>query len=374
MKVFIKKEGASTVEGKITKMFTYEGLERVETTSASSGEIVVIAGLPSIYIGETICENADSIPLPAICIDEPTISLNFLVNDSPFAGRDGKYVTGRQLRERLARELETNVGLKVDFSPETNRVGKTPYFKVYGRGELHIAILIENMRREGYELQVSQPQVIIKEDAGVKMEPFEEVIIDVKEKLSSSVIQTLSERRGQLLEMKEHGGNVRIIFEIPTRGLLGYRSQFIIDTKGEGILSSRFTAFKEYIGPIDRHSFGSMISMASGIALAYSLWNLQERGRIYVNPGTPVYEGMIIGNVTKGDNLDVNPTKNKQMTNVRNSGNDDAILLETPLLLTIERGMEIMAEDDFLEVTPKNVRLRKKYLRETDRTRAARSK
>jgi len=365
--VFIKKPtGLEIVSGKITKLFTFEGAVRKEVSEAIAGDIVMLAGLPTVYIGDTVAGSQDASPLPAIAIDEPTISLDFLVNDSPLAGREGKMVTTRQIRERLEKELEVNVGLKVDFS-EGDR------YKVYGRGELHISILLETMRREGFELQVSQPQVILhKTDDGQITEPYEEVVVDVRVENSSSVIQKLSRRKAVLMEHKEHENIARLTFEIPTRGLLGYRGEFVIDTKGEGIISSRFIGFKSYAGDIEKHTFGSMISMENGTALAYSIWNLQERGLIYIDPGTPVYEGMIIGNVTKGDDLDVNPTKNKQMTNVRNAGNDDAILIIPPLRLTIERGLEIMQEDEYLEITPKSVRLRKKYLTKTDRARAAR--
>ena len=261
--------GVSEV-GKITKLFTFQGIERKAVDEANAGDIVMFAGFPDIYIGETITDSADTPPLPAISIDEPTISLLFLVNDSPFAGRVGKFVTTRQIRTRLERELEVNVGLKVDFDQDR--------FKVYGRGELHIAILLENMRREGYELQVSQPQVIIKEEHGQKLEPYEELIIDVPQEHSGTVIEKLGKRRATMKDMKEHHGNVRIIFEIPTRGLLGYRSQFMIDTRGEGILSSRFVEFRQYAGEIKKRDTGSMISMASGKALGFALWNLQDRG------------------------------------------------------------------------------------------------
>ncbi len=364
--VFVKKPGSSeVVSGKITKLFTFEGVNRKEVTEAESGDIVMVAGLPSIYIGDTITTSETAETLPAIAVDEPTISLDFLVNDSPFAGREGKFVTTRQIRARLEKELEVNVGLKVEFT-EGDR------YRVYGRGELHISILLEYMRREGFELQVSQPQVIVKEIDGVKSEPYEEAIVDARNENASSVIQKLSRRKGILMGHKEHEGIARLTFEIPTRGLLGYRGEFVIDTKGEGILASRFIGFKPHAGVIEKHTFGSMISMENGTALAYSIWNLQERGSIYIDPGTPVYEGMILGNVLKGDDLDVNPTKNKQMTNVRMSGNDEAILIIPPLRLTIERGLEIMQEDEYLEITPKSVRLRKKFLTKTDRARAGR--
>ncbi len=338
--------------GKITKLFTFEGLNKKEVIEAGAGDIVMIAGFSDIYIGETIVDNVDTPALSAIAIDEPTISLEFLVNDSPFAGREGKFVTSRQLRERLERELEVNVGLKVDF-------GETDHFKVYGRGELHIAIFLENMRREGYELQVSQPQVIIKEEGGQKLEPYEELIIDVPQVSSGTVIEKLGKRRAIMKDMKEHHGSIRIIFEIPTRGLLGYRSQFVIDTKGEGILSSRFIAFRPYAGDIKKREVGSMISMVSGKALAFALWNLQERGVLYIGPTTEVYEGMVVGNTSKGEEMSVNPTKGKQLTNMRASGSDEAITLIPPYTITIERGLEVMAEDEYLEITPKSARLRK---------------
>jgi GTP-binding protein len=360
--VFVRNNQGKSSKAKITKIFTFEGMQKVEENEAIAGDIVMVSGMPDVYIGDTVCALDTQELLPAIAVDEPTISLNFIVNDSPFGGREGKFVTSRQIRERLEKELEVNVGLKVDFS-------ETDSFKVFGRGELHVSILLEMMRREGFELQVSQPQVIIKEVDGVKMEPFEEAIIDVRTELTGSIIDKLNRRRGMLTNLKEHENMTRLTFEIPTRGLLGYRNEFIIDTRGEGILSARFVGFKPYAGEIKRHTFGSMISMATGKALAYSLWNLQERGSLYIPANIDVYEGMILGNVTKGDDLDVNPTKNKQMTNVRNAGNDDAIDLIPPILLTIERGLEIMQGDEYLEITPKSVRLRKEHLNKAMRAR-----
>ncbi|OGM98230.1 MAG: GTP-binding protein TypA [Candidatus Yanofskybacteria bacterium RIFCSPHIGHO2_01_FULL_39_8b] len=364
--VFIKKPDGDTRTGKITKLFTFHGMDRKEAAEALAGDIVMIAGLPDIYIGETVCTNKEQEPLSAIKIDEPTISLNFLVNDSPFAGRDGKFVTGRQIRERLERELEVNVGLKVDFSP-------SEFYKVYGRGELHIAILLENMRREGYELQVSQPQVIIKEIDGQPLEPFEEAIVDVPENLSGVVIQKMGQRSGKMTTMEQHHGEVRFTFEIPTRGLLGFRNEFMIDTKGEGILSSRFIEFRAHVGEIKRRHVGSMVSMETGKALGFSLFNLQDRGTLYIAPNTEVYEGMVIGDVSKGMDMTVNPIKGKKLTNMRAAGSDENILLTPPFRVSLERGLEIMAEDEYLEVTPKNIRLRKKYLTEVDRIRAGRA-
>ena len=360
-------------KGKITKLFSFEGINRKETDFATSGDIVLLAGIPDIYIGETLCEDESVEPLPHIAIDEPTLSLNFLVNDSPFAGREGKFVTSRQIKERLEKELEINVGLKVDFSPDQGENNMGPsFFKVYGRGELHVAILLENMRREGFEMQVSQPEVIIKEEGGVKTEPYEELVIDVPMEFSGSVIEKIGKRRGIMKDMVEKEGIARVIFDIPTRGLLGYRGEFIIDTKGEGIMSSRVTGFNEYAGEIKKREYGSMTSMVAGKAVAFSLANLQERGILYIEHGTEVYEGMVVGNVLKGDDMSVNPTKGKQLTNMRASGTDEAITLNPVFILSIERGLEVMNHDEYLEVTPKSVRLRKRYLAEIDRVKAKR--
>jgi len=325
------------------------------------------AGLPNIYIGETICETDNEEALPAINIDEPTISLNFLVNNSPFAGKEGKFVTNRQIKERLEKELEINVGLKIDFS-------STDHYKVYGRGEMHIAILLENMRRENFELQISQPNVIIKEKDGQKLEPFEELTIIVPPEMSGIVIEKIAKRRGTMMEMKPDHGNTKLIFEMPTRGLLGYRNEFVVDTRGEGILYTHVLGFKPHVGEIERHDLGSMVSRNTGKALGFSLFNLQDRGVLYIDANTQIYEGMVIGNVAKGNDLAVNPTKGKQLTNMRASGADEAIHLTPPLDLSLERGMGIMSEDEYLEITPLSVRLRKKHLTENDRVRAARRK
>lgn len=361
----VKKMDGKTETGRVTKIFTFRGINRTESQETIAGDIAMIAGFPEIEIGETICQNSDQIALPAIAIDEPTISLRFLVNDSPFAGKEGKFVTGQQIKERLEKELEINVGLKIDFSA-------SEYFIVSGRGELHIAILLENMRREGYEVQVSQPQVIIKEIEGKKSEPFEEVTVDVPSLMSGIIIETLGKRKGTMIDMQNHGSRTRMIFEMPTRGLLGYRGQFMVETKGEGILCSRVIGFRTFSGEIRRKDVGSMVSMASGKALGFSLANLQERGTLYVGAGTTVYEGMVIGNVTKGNEMAVNPIKGKQMSNMRSSGADAAIHLTPHFDLSIERGLEVMNEDEYLEVTPTSVRLRKQYLSETDRIRAGR--
>jgi GTP-binding protein len=350
-KVFTKKINGQTSTDKITKIYTFSGMDKKEVAVASTGDIVMIAGIPDIFIGETICQNETQEALPAIKVDEPTISLDFMVNSSPFTGRDGKLVTSRQIKERLEKELEINVGLKVDFSA-------TDRFKVSGRGELHIAILLENMRREGYELQVSQPRVIIKEIDGKKCEPFEEVTIDVPEKYTGVVIEKLARRQGTLQEMKPEPDHTRLIFEVPTRGLLGYRSEFTIDTKGEGIICTRIIGFKPCLEEIATSRLGSMVSMAAGKALGFSLANLQDRGELYIDPNTEVYEGMIIGNVSKGNDMEVNPIKGKHLTNMRASGADEALQLVPPNKLTLERGLEIIKKDEFLEITPNNIRLR----------------
>lgn len=358
--LFIKKPDGEIRPGKNTKIFSFKGIIREEVKEVTAGDIVMIAGIPDIYIGETIVTDQKTEMLPAIAIDEPTISLNFLVNDSPFAGREGKYVTSRQIRERLEKELEVNVGLKVDFN-------QNDFFTVYGRGELHIAVLLENMRREGYEIQVSEPQVIIKEENGQKLEPYEELIIDVPNDVAGAVIEKITKRRGLMQNMLERDGITRIIFQIPTRGLLGYRGQFVVDTKGEGILSSRFIGFKEFAGDITKREVGSMTSMVAGKAVSFALGNLQDRGVLYIGHGTEVYDGMVIGNVLKGDELAVNPIKGKQLTNMRASGTDETIYLKPAYTLTIERGLEIMNEDEYLEITPTSVRLRKKFLNEQER-------
>jgi len=363
--VTVKKPDGEARTGKITKIFSFKGLERVEAPQAEAGDIVIIAGLPDIFIGETITNDPTAEPLPAIAIDEPTITLNFLVNNSPLAGKEGKYVTSRQLREYLEKELEVNVGLKVDFVSPDN-------FKISGRGELHIAILLENMRRAGYEMQVSQPQVIFHEEDGVRTEPFEEVIIDTPSEFQGAVIEKLGQRAFVLQNLTQHDNLVRLTLEGPTRGLLGYRSQFVIDTKGEGIMSSRVVGFKPYAGEVKKRQVGSMTSMATGKALGYALWMLQERGVLYINPATEVYEGMVIGNTSKGEEMVVNPTKGKNLTNVRSSGNDEAINLFPPYILTIERGLETMAGDEYLEITPESVRLRKQDLTESARAKSKR--
>lgn len=360
--IFIKHKNAETKKGKIVKLSTFEGVRQKEVNEAIAGDIVLIAGLTEISIGDTVTDNEAAEPLPAINVDEPTVSLQFLVNSSPFAGREGKYVTSRQIGERLLKEMEINVGLQVESA------GGDAY-NVKGRGEMHIAILLENMRREGYELSVSQPKVIIKEEEGQKLEPFEEVTVDVPSEFQGTVIERLGNRGFIMQNMIMHENQVRLLFEGPTRGLLGYKNQFIIDTRGEGILASRFIEFRQYYGEIKKRQVGSMISMTSGKALAFALWGLQDRGELYIDPGTEVYEGMVIGNTSKGEEMTVNPTKGKQLTNMRASGSDESIFLTPHRPLSIEIGLEIMQEDEYLEVCPVSIRLRKQFLKEGDRKR-----
>lgn len=355
-KVFLKRDDGAAHKGQVAKIFTFKGFNKEKIEQAEAGDIVMIAGLPDVSIGDTISTDENAELLPHIAVDEPTISLAFMVNNSPFSGKEGKFVTNSQLKERLEKELEVNVGLKIDFS-------KKDSYQVHGRGEMHIAILLENMRREGFEVQVSQPQVIIKEEDGKKLEPFEELTIDVPEEMSGMIIEKMAKRKGTMIEIKNNNGQTRLVFEIPTRGLLGLRSEFMVDTRGEGIMASQVVGFKEYTGEINRHEVGSMVSMATGRALGYSLDNLQTRGQLYIGPTVEVYEGMVIGNVSKGIDMDVNPTKGKQLTNMRSSGADQALKLTPPLELTLERGLEIMRDDELLEITPQSIRLRKKVLK-----------
>ena len=364
--IFVKSPNKEIRQAKIIKIFTFKGIQRNEVSEAQAGDIVMIAGIDDIDIGETICEKEDAEMLPTITVDEPTIALDFLVNNSPFAGKEGEFVTREQIRERLKKELEINVGLKVEFDGDN--------FTVFGRGELHIAVLLENMRREGFELQVSQPKVIIKEIDGEKKEPFEELTITVPEEFSGAIIEKLGKRKGVMTDMKHETDGVRMLFEIPTRGSLGYRNEFIVDTKGEGILSSRFLEFRSYTGEIKKRAVGSMISGETGKALGFSLANLQQRGALYIKASQEVYVGQVIGNTAKGDEMTVNPIKGKHLTNMRASGTDDALNLVPPIEITIEKGLEIMAEDEFLEITPKSVRLRKQFLTEAERTQSNRKK
>ena len=348
--------------GKISKIFTSLGLKRVETEMAEAGDIVTIAGIADIYVGETISSSPDAQPMPPITIDAPTLKMEFGVNSSPFAGKEGKFVTSRQIRDRLERELEMNVGLKIDFD---NSDGSS--YMVSGRGELHLSVLIETMRREGFELQVGAPEVIFRQEGNKKMEPIEQVVVSVPESFSGSIIEHLGKRKGIIKTMQTENGITNLEFDVPTRGLLGFRSVFTIETKGEGIIYSSFSHYDEYKGEIAKRDVGSMISGCPGTAMAYSLWNLQERGPILIEPGTDLYEGMIIGEHLKGGDLVVNPTKNKQLTNMRASGADEAIRLTPIRQMTLEDCLDYVQADEYVEITPISLRLRKKWLTETDR-------
>jgi len=353
---------------KIGQVFVYKGLARVEVKEAKAGDIVVISGIPEISIGETIGEVNQVQPMEMIGIEEPTLSMNFMVNNSPFAGQSGKFVTTRHIRARLEKELEVNVGLKVEEMADA-----TDGFKVSGRGELHLSILIENMRREGYEVAVSKPEVIMhRDDNGKLLEPVESVIISVPEKYSGAVISKLNVRKGQMESMLSEEGWTKMEFNVPTRGLLGYQSEFINDTHGEGTMVRHFASFEPHKGEIPQRQNGVLISQFNGETMAYSLFNLSDRGELLVAAGTKVYEGMIIGINSRSDDMTVNPTKNKKMSNVRSSGADEALKLIEPRLMTLEQALEFINDDELVEVTPTDIRIRKKVLNELDRKRSAR--
>ncbi len=355
-------EGTSRT-GKAAKLFTFRGLKRIEVPEVAAGDIAAVAGISDIYVGETIAGNNTVKPLPAIKVDPPSLAIHLMVNNSPFAGTEGKFVTSRQIRDRLEKELETNVGLRIEFSENAD------CFKVLGRGEMHLAVLIESMRREGFELQASQPEVVFQEKEGKIYEPIESVVITVPEEISGKIIELLSRRKGEMKNMNTEKEITMLEFEIPARGLLGIRSNFVILTKGEGTMYHSFCGIAPYAGHIEKRPVGSLISGETGDTTAYSLWNLQERGAIFIHPGTKVYEGMIIGEHNQGTDLTVNPIKGKKLTNVRSSGADDAINLTPPIKVTLEKALEYIKEDEYVEVTPQSIRLRKKFLTEAERKR-----
>ncbi len=353
----------------ISKLFVYKGLSRTNVSEAHSGDIVVIAGMPDISIGDTICDIDHVEPLEHIEIEEPTLSMNFHVNSSPFAGQSGKYVTSRNIKERLERELEVNVGLKVEPTDSAD------CFKVSGRGELHISILIENMRREGYELAVSKPEVILhKDENGTKVEPVEEVVCIAPSEYQGTIINKLNLRKGVMQDLNEENGYVRIVYQAPTRGLLGFRSEFINDTHGEGTLVRRIAGYEPYKGEIPQRMQGAMISTETGTAMTYALWNLQERGQLFISPQTEVYEGMIVGESAKNIDMDVNPLKNKKLTAIRSSGRDEAMLLTPARVFSLEEALEWINDDELVEVTPDAIRIRKKGLTAQDRRNLYRQK
>ena len=356
------------IKARINQVLTFEGLERVVSEEAVAGDIVLVNGIEEVGIGMTICapEQADALPL--LRVDEPTLTMNFMVNNSPLAGREGKFVTSRQIRERLEREVKSNVALKVEFTQDSDT------FIVSGRGELHLTILLENMRREGYEMGVGRPRVVMKEIDGVKQEPYELLTVDVEDSHQGAVMEELGRRKGDMQDMVSDGrGRVRLEYRIPARGLIGFQGQFLTLTRGTGLASHIFDDYGPVKGDMDERRNGVLISQEDGVAVAYALWKLQERGRMFVSPGEALYEGMIIGIHSRDNDLVVNPIKGKQLTNVRASGTDEAVRLEPAIELTLEKAVEFIADDELVEITPKSIRLRKRYLKEHDRKRASRT-
>ena len=355
--IAVLKVDGRAEQTRVTKLFAFDGLKRVEIDQAAAGDIVCLAGIDDITIGETIADPADPVAVPHIAVDEPTVSMIFGVNTSPMAGRDGQYVTSRNLRDRLARELLGNVSLRVEDTDTPEQI------KVIGRGELQLSILIEMMRREGYEVQVSRPDIVTKEANGVRMEPVEDLVIDVPEEFQGVVIAQAGTRRGVLTKMVNHGsGRVRLEFRIPARGLIGFRSQFMTDTKGTGIMNHIFAGWEPWHGAIPARATGALVADRTGVATAYAIFNLQERGEIFIEPATSVYEGMIIGENSRPNDMDVNVTKEKKQTNMRASTADEAIRLIPPRTLSLEQAIEFINDDELVEVTPKSIRLRKRIL------------
>ena len=352
------KQDGTTQNVKIVKLYSFEGLQRVECAEARMGDLVAVSGIAELNIGETVCDKEHPDPLPFVKIDEPTISMNFMVNDSPFAGREGKFVTSRNIRARLFKEVETNVSMRVEETETTDS------FKVSGRGELHLSILIETMRRQGYEFQVSRPQVIYKHGPnGELLEPMELLIVEVPESYVGAVMEKIGSRRGELENMDvRDGGSTHIEFKIPARGLIGYRSEFMTDTNGNGIMNNLFAGYEEYKGDIQMRERGSIVVHEDGESTGYGLFNTQDRGRLFIGPGVPVYEGMIVGECAKSEDIVCNVCKRKQMTNTRASGSDDALRLVPHTVLSLEQSMEFIGEDELLEITPESIRLRKKIL------------
>ena len=365
--VAVAKGDGQIEQKKINQVFVYRGLKRMAVDQAEAGDIVVISGIADISIGETICDPADPQPLEMIHIEEPTLSMYFMVNKSPFAGKSGKFVTSRHIRERLNKELEVNVGLKVEETDSTDS------FKVSGRGELHLSILIENMRREGYELAVSKPEVIMRRgDHNQVQEPIEEVVLSVPDEYSGSVISKLNVRKGMMQEMHSENGFTHLEYLVPTRGLLGYRSEFINDTRGEGTMVRRFAKFDDYVGEIPQRTNGVVIAQEEGVATPYAIFNISERVQMFIEPGTKVYEGMIIGMNARSDDMVVNPCKAKKATNMRAAGSDDNIKLAPARTFTLEEALEFIDDDELVEIVPDDIRLRKKYLKELERRRSGR--
>jgi GTP-binding protein len=359
---------SQAVKARINQVLTFEGLERVVSEEAVAGDIVLVNGIEEVGIGATICAPEQPDALPLLRVDEPTLTMNFMVNNSPLAGREGKFVTSRQIRERLEREVKSNVALKVEFTQDSDT------FIVSGRGELHLTILLENMRREGYELGVGRPRVVMKEIDGVKQEPYELLTVDVEDSHQGAVMEELGRRKGDMQDMVSDGrGRVRLEYRIPARGLIGFQGQFLTLTRGTGLASHIFDDYGPVKGDMEERRNGVLISQEDGVSVAYALWKLQERGRMFVAPGEALYEGMIIGIHSRDNDLVVNPIKGKQLTNVRASGTDEAVRLEPAIELTLEKAVEFIADDELVEITPKSIRLRKRHLKEHDRKRASRS-
>jgi GTP-binding protein len=360
--------GAAPLRAKVNQILKFEGLERKVVDDAEAGDIVLINGIDEVGIGTTLCPLEHPDPLPLLKVDEPTLTMNFLVNASPLAGKEGKYVTSRQIRERLERETKSNVAMRVEYPADTDT------FIVHGRGELHLTILLENMRREGYEIAVSRPRVIYKDIDGVRSEPFEMLTVDVEEQNQGSVMEELGRRRGELKDMQPDAkGRVRLDYRIPARGLIGFQGEFMTLTRGTGIMSHVFDDYAAVKGDVAERRNGVLVSQDDGNAVAYALWKLQERGRMFVSPGEPVYEGMIIGIHSRDNDLVVNPIKTKQLTNIRASGKDEAIDLTPPIQLTLEYAVEFIGDDELAEITPQSIRLRKRFLKEHERKRAERA-
>jgi len=361
MPVSICKQEKNT-QGKIAKLFTYMGLKRVEVDEVDAGDIVAISGIPDISIGDTICDLANPEKIPFVNIDEPTVSMTFSVNNGPFAGQEGEFVTSRHIRDRLFKELERNVSLRVKetASPDS--------FEVCGRGELHLSVLIEEMRREGYELLVSRPKVIFKEIDGVKCEPIEDLVVNVPDDAIGTVIEKLGRRKAEMKNMEPaEAGHTKIEFKIPARGLIGYRTEFLTDTKGTGTMNSIFDCYEPYKGDIQARTRGVLVAFEQGTSITYGLYNAQLRGELFIGPGVEVYEGMIVGINSRNEDISINVCKEKHLTNTRASGSDDALRLVPPIQLSLEKAIEFIAEDELVEVTPNNIRLRKRYLTENER-------
>jgi GTP-binding protein len=366
--VLLLNGNAAPLKAKINQVLMFEGLERKAVAEAQAGDIVLINGIDEVGIGATLCDLEHPDPLPLLKVDEPTLTMNFLVNASPLAGKEGKYVTSRQIRERLERETKSNVAMKVEYPSDTDT------FIVHGRGELHLTILLENMRREGYEIAVSRPRVVYKEVNGEKHEPYELLTVDVEEANQGGVMEELGRRRGDIVEMMPDGkGRVRLDYRIPARGLIGFQGEFMTLTRGSGVMSHVFDEYAPVKPDISERRNGVLVSQDDGVAVAYALWKLQERGRMFVSPGEPVYEGMIVGIHSRDNDLVVNPIKTKQLTNIRASGKDEAIDLVTPIQLTLEYAVEFIGDDELVEITPKSIRLRKRFLKENERRRSERN-